>query len=173
MRGTVLSLMAALVAGGLSSIVLVAPGLAGEDCCTADGSCKREQKIEDKAVRKGDRVERKTEKRVEKRMDKIESFTFHQSGGFIGMEKSYSVKLADMNADEREKLEGLIKDSGLLETKGEERITKGAADMFVYQFSVNDGTKTREITFDDGTLPAAYRPIVEFSKEKLVDNRRR
>lgn len=106
-------------------------------------------------------------------MDKIETFTFHQSGGFMGMDKSYSVKLADMKADEREKLEGLIKGSGILQTKGEERITRGAADMFVYQFSVGDGTKTREITFDDGTLPAEYRSLVEFSKDKLVDNKRR
>jgi hypothetical protein len=106
-------------------------------------------------------------------MDKIESFSFHQSGGFMGMDRSYNVKLSEMKADDREKLEDLIKKSGLLQVKGEERITRGAADMFIYQFSVSDGTSTREITFDDGTLPSEYRPIVEFSRDRLVDNRRR
>jgi hypothetical protein len=167
---TMLKTFLTLAVGGLSAMVLASPVSAGDGAnCKSKSDCKQERKID----RQADKVERKSEKRAEKRMDKIESFSFHQSGGFMGVDKSYDVKLADLQADEREKLEALIKSSGILQTNGEERITKGAADMFVYQFSVNDGNKNREITFDDGTLPAGYRAIVDFTKDKMTDNRRR
>lgn len=106
-------------------------------------------------------------------MDKIESFSFHQTGGFMGMDRSYNVKLSEMNSSERQELEHHIKESGIFDNRGGEWVTKGAADMFSYTFTVSDGNETREVTFDDGTLPESYRAIVEFARDKMVDNRRR
>ena len=42
MRRTVLSLLSAVAVGGISAALVAAPALAGDDCCKADGSCKRE-----------------------------------------------------------------------------------------------------------------------------------
>lgn len=106
-------------------------------------------------------------------MDKIESFSFHQTGGFMGMDRTYDVKFSEMNPSERQELEQLVKASGILADRGGERVTRGAADMFSYTFTVSDGNETREVTFDDGTLPESYRAIVEFARDKTVDNRRR
>jgi len=142
-----------LVVSGLASLVLVAPGFAG------DGQ---------KCKGKGDRKQK-----AERRMDKIVSFSFHQSGGFMGMDRQYDVKLADLSAADRDKLEQLIKDSGLLKLKSDEKLTRGAADMFVYQFSVDEGNQTHAVTFDDGTLPESYRPLIDHVKDKMVDNRKR
>ena len=102
-----------------------------------------------------------------KTMDKITSFTYHQSGGFAAINRTYSVKLADLTKEEREKLESLIQTSGLLSIKKENKTTPGAADMFFYEFTaLNGGEHTA--SFDDGTLPAPFRPLVEYARAKAV-----
>jgi hypothetical protein len=97
------------------------------------------------------------------RMSKLSQFSFHQSGGFIGVNKQYEVKLADLSEKDRSELEQLIDKSGLLKACGKERLTKGAADMFVYSFSAVEDGKTYSITFDDGTLPESYRGLLSFT----------
>lgn len=94
-------------------------------------------------------------------------FTFHQSGGFVPTNLKYEQSLTEMKAEERKELEQLIDKSGLLNVQSDRRITKGACDMFVYSFSLKDGAKEHQITFDDGTLPDSYRALVTFAKLRM------
>lgn len=103
-----------------------------------------------------------------KKMDKITSFTYQQSGGFAGINRSYSVKLADLSNEERDKLAKLIESSGLLLLKNEKKTTPGAADMFFYEFSAVNGGE-HKATYDDGQLPDAFRPLVEYAREKAAN----
>ena len=102
-----------------------------------------------------------------KNMDKITSFTYHQSGGFAAINRAYEVKLADLSKEDREKLEGLIAASGLLSMKNERKTTPGAADMFFYEFTAVNGREHRA-SYDDGTLPEAFRPLVDYVRDKAV-----
>lgn len=101
----------------------------------------------------------------ENKMDKIVSFAYHQSGGFAAINRGYSVKLAELDKSEAEKLASLIQSSGLLKMKDERKTTPGAADMFFYEFSASDGSE-HKATFDDGSLPSSFRPLLEFVREK-------
>lgn len=105
------------------------------------------------------------EKKNDKKMDKITSFTYHQTGGFAGISRGYSIKLADLEKAEAEKLSSLIESSGLLKLKEERKTTPGAADMFFYEFSASNGGE-HKATFDDGSLPESFRPLLEFVREK-------
>ncbi len=98
-------------------------------------------------------------------------FVYEKSGGFIGVDLKYEKDLSELSADERKQLEKLIADSGLLNDKNDTRITGGAADMFQYDFRFKDGSKEHHVSFDDGTLPSSYRPLTEFLKNKVVDQR--
>lgn len=100
-------------------------------------------------------------------------FVYEKSGGFIGVDLKYEKDLSQLSSDERKQLEKLIADSGLLNEKSDSRITGGAADMFHYEFRFKDGSKEHHVRFDDGTLPNSYRPLVEFLKDKVVDQRHR
>lgn len=101
----------------------------------------------------------------QKHMDKVTSFTYSQSGGFAGINRSYSVNLADLEKDDREKLEKLIQGSGLLSMKNEKKTTPGAADMFFYEFTAVNGGE-HKATYDDGQLPDAFRPLVNYVRER-------
>jgi hypothetical protein len=165
-----------LMVSGLAMLVMAAPGFAGDtekchkgkdQCCKTTGKpCSSAKAEHDK-----DKDERHA-KKAEGRMNKLTEFTFHQSGGFMGVNKQYDVKLADLNEKDRTELEQLISKSGLLKASGEERMTKGAADMFVYSFSASEGDKHYSITFDDGTLPESYRGLVSFTKDRAVNLKR-
>lgn len=168
------------VVTGIATLFLAAPGFAGDtekcnkgsECCKVTGKAcgsKAEHKAS-KEERHGNRDDRKP--KAEHRMDKLTKFTFHQSAGFMGVNRQYEVNLADLSEQERNDLEKLIANSGLLKAGGGEQLTKGAADMFNYSFSVVEGNKTHSITFDDGTLPQSYRPLYSFSKDKVVDVKR-
>ncbi len=102
------------------------------------------------------------------KMDKITSFTYQQSGGFAGINRGYSVKLADLSNEESDKLAKLIESSGLLSMKNERKTTPGAADMFFYEFSAVNGGE-HKATYDDGQLPEAFRPLVEYARDKATN----
>jgi hypothetical protein len=102
-----------------------------------------------------------------KQMEKITSFSYQQSGGFAGINRSYSVKLADLSHEEREKLAKLIENSGLLSLKSEKKTTPGAADMFFYEFSAVNGGE-HKAAYDDGQLPEAFRPLVQYARDKAT-----
>lgn len=102
------------------------------------------------------------------KMEKITDFTYIQSGGFAGINRRYSVKMADLLKEDREKLEKLIESSGLLGMKNEKKTTPGAADMFFYEFTAVNGGE-HKATYDDGQLPEAFRPLVDHVREKATN----
>lgn len=100
-------------------------------------------------------------------------FIYKQTGGFIGVNRKYERNLADMGSEERQKLEQLIADSGLLNDVKKESLTAASADMFEYDFTFRDGAKQHHVVYDDGTLPKSFRPLTQFCKDKMVDLPRR
>ncbi len=109
------------------AIVLV-PGNYEDDGIETDfflkgGKAKDEKKSEQK-------------NKMDSRIDLQSTFAFNQSGGFAGISRSYETRLSELSSEERQKLEQLIVDSGLLSVKDDKHMTPGAADMFYYDFSL-------------------------------------
>lgn len=105
-------------------------------------------------------------------ISKVAVFTYRQSGGFIGARRLYEQKLKALPDGDRSKLAKLIQASGLLAIKGEQKLTKGACDVFYYDFTLKDGGTTHHAVFDDETLPQSYRPLVDYLKDKVTDEKR-
>jgi hypothetical protein len=126
---------------------------------SVDAKKPKKEKSQTEACENGKKCEKG------KKMNKITSFTYHQSGGFAAINRGYSVKLADLSEDEGSKLTELISTSGLLKMKNEHKTTPGAADMFFYEFSAINGGE-HKATYDDGSLPQSFRPLLEFVRDK-------
>lgn len=166
-----------MVLGALTTLFLAAPGFAGDtekcqkgaDCCKVTGKACDSKAESKSSKRERNRDDRKT--KAERRMSKLTTFSINQSGGFAGLNRGYEVNLADLSETERTDLEQLIERSGLLKDSGA-HMTKGAADMFVYNFSASYGDKKYSVSFDDGTIPQSYRPLLDFTKGKLENLKR-
>lgn len=146
----------------------------------AEGACEKGAKAAKgakgaKAAKAEAKRHRKMASKEEKKRQntRVDSFSFRQSGGFAGVNKLYEARLADMEKDQRTQLEDLIEESGLLKLTSESKTTPGAADMFFYEFVALDLKGTHKATYDDGTLPKSFRPILEFLRDKLTDTKRR
>lgn len=105
-------------------------------------------------------------------MDDQAIFSFKQTGGFIATRKHYDKKLCELPKQERQELEKLITESGLPSVKNEERLTKGAADVFYYDFSLKESGRDHHIVFDDVTLPEPYRALVKYLRDKVITEKR-
>lgn len=132
---------------------------------TAEAKKARHAKPPVKTCQKDKLCKETDNKKSENKMDKIITFTYHQSGGFAAINRGYSVKIADLGKDEADKLTSLIESSGLLKMKNERKTTPGAADMFFYEFSASNGGE-HKATFDDGSLPDSFRPLLDFVRDK-------
>lgn len=137
---------------------------------TQAGVQAKQEKAREEKTRKYQQKACQTDKQKNKQMEKISSFNYHQSGGFAAINRTYSVKLADLSKEDRENLEKLIVGSGLLAIKKEKKTTPGAADMFFYEFSASNGCE-HSATYDDGQLPDAFRPLVEFAQARASSSR--
>lgn len=143
----------------LASLSLSLSSFVGSvDACAKDDGVKKQTKSEPKPM-------------DAKPDGNSKVFVYEKSGGFIGVDLKYEKDLSELGSDERKQLEKLIADSGLLNDKNDTRITGGAADMFHYEFRFKDGSKEHHVRFDDGTLPSSYKPLIEFLKYKVVDQR--
>ena len=108
----------------------------------------------------------------EQAMKEDTTFTYKQTGGFIGANRLFEEKLSQLPKSEKEKLEQLIQKSGLMKTDSEKKTNPRACDVFIYDFSLTQDGKTYQALFDDTTLPPSYRPLVEYLRDKVKDQKR-
>jgi hypothetical protein len=98
-------------------------------------------------------------------------FTYKQTGGFMGVNRLYEQNLSQLPKAEMQKLDQLVRQSGLMNAS-EKKTNPRACDVFIYDFSFTQAGKTYQAVFDDTTLPASYRPLVEYLKDKVKDQKR-
>jgi hypothetical protein len=98
-------------------------------------------------------------------------FTYKQTGGFMGVNRLYEQNLSQLPKPEMEKLDRLVRESGLMKAP-EKKTNPRACDVYIYDFSFTQAGKTYQAVFDDTTLPASYRPLVEYLKDKVKDQKR-
>lgn len=88
--------------------------------------------------------------------------SFTKSGGIAGVHKAYLLESNKLDKAEQATLSNLLQKSGILGITLVQISTKGAADMFYYQLTVEHKGKTHSASYDDGTIPQAYRPLLDY-----------
>lgn len=102
---------------------------------------------------------------------------FEMSGGYGGLfakePLALRVTVEDLPEDAGRELTGLVAASGLLEAPGTgpEPGTAGRPDVLRYTLAISQEGQTRRFVFDDVTLPAAARPLVQYLQSRAVAQR--
>jgi hypothetical protein len=92
---------------------------------------------------------------------------FEMSGGFGGLfataPLSYEATTDALPGQEADLLRRLVEESGLLapEQRPATRSEASARDVFQYRVQVTTGGRTYRYDFDDTTVPARARPLLE------------
>jgi hypothetical protein len=98
-----------------------------------------------------------------KKDQKAMKITLTKSGGIMGMNRIYDVDSTKLTDEQAQKLSQLVTTSKVLEQKS--KTTAGAADLFYYEFKIDDGENTTDLHFDDLSLPESVRPLLSFLME--------
>lgn len=86
--------------------------------------------------------------------------TLTKSGGFAGINRVYQVDSAKLSNEQSKKLSELLSSSKILDLNS--KTTQGAADLFFYEFEIDDGKSISSVHFDDMSLPELVRPLLSF-----------
>lgn len=103
---------------------------------------------------------------------------FESAGGYGGLftaqPLSYKVDTEDLPQNLRDKLDGLIAASGLLELESvpEAPAPGQARDTFTYKLSLRDRTTAKTFAFDDISAPPAARPLLNYLRELALQARK-
>lgn len=89
--------------------------------------------------------------------------TLTKSGGFAGINRVYLVDSAKLSEEQSKELSQLLSSSKILDLQS--KTTRGAADLFFYEFKVDDGKSVSSVHFDDMSLPESVRPLLSFLLE--------
>jgi hypothetical protein len=101
---------------------------------------------------------------------KIKSLNFHQSGGFMGMNRNHAFVFADLSPARQEAMQEHIENCGILTGTATKKLNAKARDAFVYEFSV-EAEGRHQATFDDTTLPPSYRPLLDLILDMIAENK--
>jgi len=102
----------------------------------------------------------------------VKSLSYHKSGGFMGVNRGCELDLSKMSHDERSKIESLFDVEEFMSLKSGN--TPGAADVFYYNIEVvATAGQSHAVKFDDVTLPASLRPLVNYLDDHSTDLRRK
>lgn len=96
---------------------------------------------------------------------------FRKSGGFAPIAIGSELDTNQMPAAESAELLALIKASEIMTMKGS--TVKGACDVHYYTIDITDGESRHHVKFDQLSIPAQVKPLVQFlekrSKSMLPD----
>ena len=85
-----------------------------------------------------------------------------QSGGLLGIVKACEIDSATIGADEAEELVQLVRGSGI--SGSGEHLSDSARDLYQYEITIEDESRTLTVVFDDASLPPAARPMIVYLK---------
>jgi hypothetical protein len=85
---------------------------------------------------------------------------FLRSGGFGGLLNGCDLNTEQLSAEQARELESLVKHSGFSDSQ--ERRSASARDLRQYELTIEAGAKKFKVIFDDQTLPAEAKPLINF-----------
>ena len=85
---------------------------------------------------------------------------FRQTGGFVGLVIGCEVNTVLLPADKAARLQSLVEQSGILQATSKR--TPNAADLLIYDFTIETRDGCHQVSFDDLSLPEPVRPLLEY-----------
>jgi len=85
---------------------------------------------------------------------------FLQSGGVAGVARGCELDSSMLPPDEARELESLVRASALAVSGT--YVSPAGRDLRLYEIQVDSGAERVRVTYDDGTLPARARPLMNF-----------
>ena len=86
---------------------------------------------------------------------------YERTGGFAGMTMSASVDVDSLPAAESDEVCRLVDDAKFFDLPNSTG-DAGGADQFGYSITVDDGDRRNTVVTNDGTVPAALRPLLDW-----------
>ncbi|HXW98527.1 MAG TPA: protealysin inhibitor emfourin [Methanomicrobiales archaeon] len=83
-----------------------------------------------------------------------------RTGGFGGVRREARIETGSLSRDEREPLEGLVRDSGFFELPAKFRSPAKGADYFFWSITVEDGDRRHTVEASQPSLPDGLRLLV-------------
>jgi hypothetical protein len=90
-----------------------------------------------------------------------------RTGGFGGMRREVRIATETLSREEREPLEGLIRDSGFFALPGKFPKPGRGADYFTYSITVDDGMRRHTVEVSQPSLPEGLRPLIREVSKRL------
>lgn len=86
--------------------------------------------------------------------------SFRRSGGFAPMPLSCTIDTDTCSAEDAIQLRSLVASSGVMQASS--ATVPGARDVRLYVIDIEDDDLSHEVKFDDISIPAAVRPLIDF-----------
>lgn len=88
---------------------------------------------------------------------------FAESGGFAGLVKECALDSGQLPPEEGRELERLVREAGIASSG--EFFSESGRDLRQYEIGIEAGVSRIAAVFDDGTLPAAAKPLIGFLRK--------
>ncbi|WP_309741734.1 protealysin inhibitor emfourin [Chamaesiphon sp. OTE_20_metabat_361] len=85
---------------------------------------------------------------------------FRQSGGYAGLRMGYDLDTNLLPIEEAAELQSLVQGSGVVQSQSSR--SENAADLINYEITIETKEGTRQIAFDDLTLPESIIPLLDY-----------
>ena len=92
---------------------------------------------------------------------------FRQSGGFAGLIRGQEIVAADSSPEELQRLEHVLKESGLAERAdvGGARTPPTSADLIQYDLEIETNAGTRHVVLTDDDVDDRTEPLIRFLQQ--------
>jgi hypothetical protein len=90
-----------------------------------------------------------------------------RTGGFGGLRREVRIETGALSREEREPLEGLVRDSGFFALPEKFPRPGKGADYFTYSITVDDGKRRHTVEVSQPSLPDGLRPLVRELSRRL------
>ena len=87
---------------------------------------------------------------------------FERSGGMAGITLAHDFDSAELPPEQTAELTRLVAEAQFFELPGKIRRTGGAADLFQFTITVEDGTQKHSVEFDQGAAPEHLRTLAQW-----------
>jgi hypothetical protein len=103
---------------------------------------------------------------------------FASSGGFANLELAYRVDTANLPEEEAKELVRLVESSGVFDLEPEDlppnpKAAAGPPDVISYRLTLSEGAKQNTLWFNDVTVPASLRPLLEYLRKLALEQKRK
>ena len=90
------------------------------------------------------------------------TISFERSGGFTGVPLKYSVNSDDLSESDRNELEQLVNAADFFELPEQIKAPPGAADVFQFDITLNDGGREHKVEVDQTVVPEKLNPLLKW-----------